>query len=111
MTRPMSVRPHLLFTPRRQAEFVSSYGTDGDGRRRCSNRLLDEIERILIWSAHRMAALLAKALVPRRYYFDRLKEIWMDDREKSARYFLTFHCRQTYIQNIVVEIIENKKVA
>jgi hypothetical protein len=41
MTRPMSVRPHLLSTPPSQAEFVLAHETDGDGRLRGSNRLLE----------------------------------------------------------------------
>lgn len=36
----MSIRPHLLNIPPRQAEFVSAHETDGDGRQRVSNRLL-----------------------------------------------------------------------
>ena len=39
VTRPMSVRPHLLSTPPRQADFVFAHETDGDDRRRTSNRL------------------------------------------------------------------------
>lgn len=34
VTRPMSVRPHLLSTPPRQADFVFAHETDADDRRR-----------------------------------------------------------------------------
>ena len=44
MTRPMSIRPHLLSTPPRQAEFVFAHETDGDGRQRRSNRLSEQHE-------------------------------------------------------------------
>ena len=40
MTRPMWVHPHLLSTPPRQADVVFAHETDGDDRRRTSNRLL-----------------------------------------------------------------------
>ncbi|TXN53430.1 hypothetical protein [Methylobacterium sp. WL1] len=47
----MSVRPHLLSTPPRQAEFVLLHETDGDGRQRRSNRLLVSQLEFIIFAA------------------------------------------------------------